>query len=218
MGKIYTTVWLTPEIHRRFREIAIRRGMKMSQLIEHVLSVYIQLEERNLWTVAEFMARGGVVNQININTVYNFGTLIEKLERIEQLISAQNAVVVKIKLSETERSALRDVINTVVDYARTLVAKRPEEAASAVVLGLQFLERVRKKILDATKMVQRRGITLEDLANSQSPDAELARRALETLRFVELAVETAKADRDRRASLANQLIATAQQLAHAHVN
>lgn len=211
--KRFTTVWFSPDVLEKVRKAAAGKRVKMSQYIEHVLSIHFKLVDLGLWHQVEALAEGGTIFAPTVNI--NIGTLIERLDRIEQLISANNAYIIKLKLTDREKSLLKEAIDVTLNYARVLSQKRPEEALTTLIVGLNSFEAIRKKILDAVKTAERRGLTLEDLANSNSQDAPLAKAAVEVLKFLELAISAARADRDKRDSMVNQVIAYARRLKNA---
>ncbi len=214
--KRFTTVWFSPDVLEKVRKAAAEKQVKMSQYIEHVLSIHFKLVEKGLWHQVEALAEGGIIFAPAVNI--NIGTLIERLDRIEQLISANNAYIVKLKLTDREKSLLKEAIDVVLNYAKVLSQKRPEETLTTIVMGLNSFEAIKKKILDAVKTVEKRGLTLEDLANSNSQDAPLAKAAVEALKFLELAILAARADRDKRDSMVNQVIAYARRLKNYALN
>lgn len=196
----------------KLTELATKLGKPRGQVLRDAVTLYAKAVETGKLSLVMAILDGHVpvtaTGGVNINI--NIDQLIQNIaDTVRQTVAGN---IVKIRLTERERSELRDVAADVARWARVVSLQTPESAASQAALSIETLERWRKRILNAVKTVERRGLTLEDLANSQSPDAPLAKLALEALKLIEVALETAKADRSERMSKASLLIAKAREL------
>lgn len=47
MKKIATTIYLSPDLHRKVRILALQKGISFTQLVEKVLEEFVLKEEKN---------------------------------------------------------------------------------------------------------------------------------------------------------------------------
>ena len=193
-------IWLEEEQIKELRRLASANRKKFSEVVRDAIDLYIRLSAKGVLSAARMLVEGPQAAPVVINQIgeINVGQLVEKLTAIEEMIKANTVNIVKIRLTERERRELKSITDDVARWAKLIAGMTPDYAANQAALSIEALERWRKRILDAVKTVEKRGLTLEDLASSQSQDAPLAKQALEVLKLVELALETAKADRGER--------------------
>ena len=216
-------VWLDDDIIQALRETAIADKTRVSEIARRAISLYLDLRKAGLLPAIEMMlqnkANAGnvaagmpIINFGNINFVQ---TLIDKVNKIEELISAQTVNVVKIKLTHAEKIKLREALDMVIPIASGLAHKGPDEVATYAVTAHETISRMLRELVRVAEKIERRGITLDDIAKSQSPDADLATVAVKALRLLYTLRELAKTDRrekDKRMHLASTGIAIAREL------